>query len=277
MPTASSRGLDRFVRFGDVVQFTHPLVRSLAYYGVAASERRMIHRALAQEMDAPETADRAAWHLAMAATAPDEAVASQLELAAQRARHRGGYAATTTLLKRAASLSVDGHRRADRLLAAAAAALTSARPDQARAALDEVRRLQIDERQAAEALRLSGDAFFASAATDDAARELLAAAKAFMPIDPALARRTLLTSLIAAAWAPTEVLDDVCRFAVTIAEADVPVIGQRSVPDLFLSCSCTVEPGTSSSPLNCCGGPSRRSGARRRPTTSGWPFRPSFP
>jgi hypothetical protein len=226
--------LDRFVRFGDVAQFSHPLVRSLAYYGMPASERRTVHRALAQEMDSSETADRAAWHLAIAATAPDEAVASQLEQAAQRARHRGGYAATTTLLQRAATLSADEHRRADRLLAAAEAALTAARPDQARALLDEVRRLKTDERQAAVALRLSGEAFFVTAATDDAARELLAAAKALMPFHPALARRTLLSALISASWALTEVLEEVCSFAMTTLDAGLPAEDQRNVPDLFL-------------------------------------------
>jgi DNA-binding CsgD family transcriptional regulator len=226
--------LDRFVRFGDVVKFSHPLVRSLAYYGIPASERRTVHRALAREVDAGEAADRAAWHLAMAATGPDEAVASQLEQAAQRARHRGGYAATATLLQRAATLTADEHRRADRLLAASEAALTAARPDQARALLDEVRRLETTERQAAIAPRLSGEAFFATAATDDAARELLAAAKALMPFHPTLARRTLLTSLIAAVWAPSAALDEVCTFAATISEAHLPVDAVRSAPDLFL-------------------------------------------
>ena len=226
--------LEGFLRFGDVVQFSHPLVRSVAYYGTPAAERRAIHRGLAREMDSPETADRAAWHLAMAATTPDEAVASRLEQAGRRARLRGGYAATSTLLQRAAALSADGRRRAARLLSAAEAALAAARPEQARALLDDAQGLPMDERQAAEALRLSGDAFFATAATDDAARELLAAAQALLPLEPSLARRTLLTSLIAAAWGPTEVLDEVCSFTATIAEAHLSVDAVPNVPDLFL-------------------------------------------
>ena len=233
-PTVSSRSLIASSASATSCSSAIRCVRSLAYYGMPASERRTVHRALAREMDSAETADRAAWHLAMAATAPDEAVARQLEQAAQRARHRGGYAATTTFLQRAAALSVDEHRRADRLLAAAEAALNAARPDQARALLDEVRHLQTDERQAADALRLSGEAFFATAAIDDAARELLAAAKALMPLQPTLARRTLLTSLIAASWAPTEVLEEVCKFAATIAEAHLSVDALHNVPDLFL-------------------------------------------
>lgn len=94
----------------------------------------------------------------MSTTGPDEAVASQLEQAAQRMRDRGGYAANTALLRRAAALSADEHLRTDRLLAAADAGLTAARPDQARAMLEEARRRPTDERQAALASRLSGEA-----------------------------------------------------------------------------------------------------------------------
>jgi len=45
-------------------------------------------------------------------------------------RDRSGYAANMALLRRAAALSVDEYLRTDRLLAAADAALTAARPDQ---------------------------------------------------------------------------------------------------------------------------------------------------
>jgi hypothetical protein len=111
--------LDRLVSFGDGIRFGHPLVRSAAYYNRAISERRRIHGALAAEMDSAQNSDRVAWHLAMSATGPDEAIASKLEQAAQRMRDRGGYAANSALLRRAAALSVDGHFRAGRLLAAA--------------------------------------------------------------------------------------------------------------------------------------------------------------
>jgi tetratricopeptide (TPR) repeat protein len=183
-------------------------------------------------MDSPHNSDRVAWHLAMSATGPDEAIASKLEQAARRMRDRGSYAASSALLRRAAALSVDEHLRADRLLAAADAALTAGRPDQARAMLDEARRRPIDERQAALALRLSGEALFATGATDDAARELLAAAGPY-GVRSVLARQTLLIALMAANFAATDVFEEVRSFAAANVPADLPPDDLPSVVDLF--------------------------------------------
>ena len=70
--------------FGAGVAFRHPLVRAVAYHSVPAVRRRLIHRMLAEVTDASEQPDRVAWHLAMAATGPDE------ELAARLAQLAGG-------------------------------------------------------------------------------------------------------------------------------------------------------------------------------------------
>jgi hypothetical protein len=83
--------LDTFVRFGDGVQFSHPLVRSVAYYGMPASERRTLHRALAREMDSPKTSDRAAWHLALARRLPTKPSPSNWS---RRPNERGTEAGT---------------------------------------------------------------------------------------------------------------------------------------------------------------------------------------
>jgi DNA-binding CsgD family transcriptional regulator len=226
--------LGRLVSFGADVRFSHPLVRSAAYYGRPLAERRRIHGALAEVMDSPRNSDRAAWHLAMATTGPDEAVASRLEQAARRMRDRGGYAANSALLQRAAALSVDEHVGTGRLLAAADAALTAGRPEQARSMLEEARRRPIDERQAALALRLSGEALFATGATDHAARELLAAAKAVTAFDPSLARQTLLSALIAANFGAADAFEEVRSFAATIMPADLAPEDPTSAVDLFL-------------------------------------------
>jgi len=216
---------------GDMIRFTHPLERTVAYHSVPAPVRRRIHRELALGMDTPTNEDRVAWHLAMAATGPDDDVAGRLEHAAQRARDRGGYAATTALLEQSAALSVDQRLKTGRLLAAAEAALTAGRPGQARAMLDDAREGPADERQSALLLRLSGQALFAAGETDDAARGLLAAAKALMTPDPPLARRTLLEALVASQWGSADAFEEIRSFASAV---DVPG-DLTGLADLFLS------------------------------------------
>ena len=141
--------------FGPAVTFRHPLVRSVAYHSMPVSRRRLIHQTLAELTDAGEQPDRVAWHLAMAATGPDEELAARLAQVAGRAMDRGGYAATTTFLARAAELSADGQLRTGRLLAAAEAALTAGHPVQARALLDQAQSGATSDRQVATALRLA--------------------------------------------------------------------------------------------------------------------------
>ncbi|MGK8491648.1 ATP-binding protein [Nocardia asiatica] len=114
----------RLIELGPgTVTFRHPLIRSALTATATADERARAHQALAEVLTDP---DRRAWHRAAAAAGPDEQVARELEDVAERARHRGGAVAA---LERAADLSDDPGRRADRLLRAAELAVDSGRRD----------------------------------------------------------------------------------------------------------------------------------------------------
>ncbi len=139
------------VSFTPNVEFRHPLVRSAIYYSAAANDRRRAHAALAEALDTDADADRRAWHLGAAATEPDEQVARALEASADRARQRGGSSAAAFYLWRAAELTPDRHRAAERLLEAARAELVGGRGLRAREILERARASGLPERHQAEA------------------------------------------------------------------------------------------------------------------------------
>lgn len=112
---------DGLIEFGPRMRFHHPLIRSAAYRAADLTERRAIHRALAECTDVATDPDRRAWHRAQAAAGPDDEVADDLEQSAARARSRGGIAAAAAFLQRATVLTVDPSLRSSRALAAALA------------------------------------------------------------------------------------------------------------------------------------------------------------
>jgi DNA-binding CsgD family transcriptional regulator len=196
---AAAADLGGLAEVGSQVEFRHPLVRSVVYYATPLRQRRLIHQALAAAGDGAEP-DRVAWHLAMAAAGPDEAVAARLEQAAGRVRDRGGYAATVTFLSRAAELSADEGPRAGRLLAAAEAALIAGQPFRAGALLEEATPKLSDPLARAQARRLQGTIRLALGRAGEASSILLEAARARAPADVRMAREALLEALVAALY-----------------------------------------------------------------------------
>jgi len=186
---------------GARVVFRHPLVRSAVYRAASPQERRTVHRALAEATDPQADPDRRAWHRAEAAPGPDEEVAAELERSAGRARARGGVAAAAAFLERAAALTLDPARRADRALAAAEAKLQVAAFDAALGLLATAEVAPLDERQRARADLLRGQIAFVFRRGMEAPLLLLKAAREFEPLDVGVARLTYLEALSTAVFA----------------------------------------------------------------------------
>jgi DNA-binding CsgD family transcriptional regulator len=178
------------------VEFRHPLVRSAVYGGATTEDRRRAHHALAAVMDTERDPDRRALHLALAAVGPDEQLAAALEQSAAHARSRGGYIAESSLLVRAAGLTPDPQRKAGRLLAAAHAALLAGNTRYSESLLQESRPNLVDPIDIAQAQRLDGDLRFPLGQTHLAPSLLLAAARAFEPLDRVLSHHSLLGAFL---------------------------------------------------------------------------------
>jgi hypothetical protein len=101
------------------LEFSHTLLRSAVYHTADPSERAAAHRALADALRRDRDLDRRAWHLAAAATGPDQDAASALEHAGRSARHRGAFAVAGEAMARAAELSPENEIRVRQLLNAA--------------------------------------------------------------------------------------------------------------------------------------------------------------
>jgi len=194
------------VEFGARVVFRHPLVRSAVYRSASLRERQLVHRALAEATDPDSDPDRRAWHRAQAAPGPDEGVAGELERSAGRAQARGGVAAAAAFLERAAALTPEPARRAERLLAAAGAKRDAGAMEAALGLLLAVEAGPDDALRAAKVEHLRGGIAMEQRRSRDAARLLLRAARRFEACDIGLAREIYLEALTAAIWADD--LDD---------------------------------------------------------------------
>jgi DNA-binding CsgD family transcriptional regulator len=186
------------VDFGAQVRFGHPLVRSAVKAAAALDERHRVHSALAAATDADLDPDRRAWHLAHATAGLDEDVAAELERSAGRARARGGLAAGAAFHERAAELTPDPIRRAQRALLAAQGKHQAGAPDAALRLLALAQAGPLDELDRARAQLLHAQVTFAMTRGRDAPPLLLEAARRLEPLDTTLARGTYLEAFAAA-------------------------------------------------------------------------------
>jgi DNA-binding CsgD family transcriptional regulator len=230
--SAAGAGL---LEFGAHVRFRHPLVRSMAYRSSSLKDRQEVHRALAEVTDPQVDPDRRAWHLAQAAPGPDEDVAAELERSAGRAQARGGVAAAAAFLERAALLTREPARRAQRLLAAARAKRDAGALDAALGLLAAVEDGPDDGLRTAEMERLRGQIALDQRRGSDATRLLLSAARRFEPLNPGLARETHLEALWEAAmWAGDPGTVGGVREAAEAARAAPPGPDPPRVVDVLL-------------------------------------------
>ena len=182
------------------VRFRHPLVRAGAYRGMPLEDRRRAHAAIAEATDAEADPDRRAWHLALAAAGPDEALARELERSAARAQARGGQPAAAAFLERAVDLTLDPALRAERALAAAEARFLAG------SAEDALRLARVAEHGPLKPIHgvridvLRGRVAVIQRRAGDAPPLLLAAARRLEALDRDLAREAYRDALIAAIY-----------------------------------------------------------------------------
>jgi hypothetical protein len=182
------------------VRFRRPSIRSAVYRGLSVGERRRVHTALAGASDEHADEDRRARHLAAAAMEPDEAVAAELERAAERARGKGGYAARASLLRRAVELTPDDTRRAIRALSLAEAEPIAGNLSAAREVVDQALPRLKDDRLRGTAMRLDGAILFAAGMATEASG-VLASAASILAQHESAARETLLEAFEASVYA----------------------------------------------------------------------------
>jgi len=204
------------------VTFRHPLARSAVYWSAGGPERRAAHRALAEATDRNVDPDRRAWHLAAAAAGPDEEVARELELSADRAQARGGLAAAAALLQRAVALTADPRRRADLALAAAQASLGAGAFEVARGLLAAAEAGPLDELGRARVDLLRAELAFAQNRGSDAPLLLLQAARKLETLDVRLSRNTYLEAWGAALFAGRHASASLLDVSAAVARAPKP-------------------------------------------------------
>jgi DNA-binding CsgD family transcriptional regulator/tetratricopeptide (TPR) repeat protein len=183
------------------VTFRHPLVRSTAYRSASANERRAAHAALADATDPDLEPDRRVWHRAQASAVPDEKLAAELEQMAERARARGGLAASAAFLESAVRLTPDPAHRSERALAAAEQKVDAGAFGDAERLLRTAATGSESALVRARTERLAARIDLARAFDDrEALNRALDAARRLLRLDPKLGREALLEAFLASRY-----------------------------------------------------------------------------
>ena len=198
---AAAADTEQLLDIGSRVRFRHPLVRSAAYVAGSPEDRRAAHLTLAAATDAQADPERRVWHLAAAATGPDEEVATALEQAAAKIQARAGLAASAAFLQRSVTLTAEPGRYTERALAAALAQLHAGAFDSALGLLARAEAHAVDDLQRARVEMLRGQVEWASVAGREAPVLLLRAAKRLEALHAGLARETYLYAWVASSLA----------------------------------------------------------------------------
>jgi DNA-binding CsgD family transcriptional regulator len=180
------------VRIDGGVAFRHPLVRSAVYRAATRSERREAHEALAAAVSDPVSG---AWHRAVVADRPDEALAGELEGAAAQAAARSAHATAAVTFERAADLSEESASRGRRLRGAAQAAMDAGRLDGALALVGRSRALLADPFELAQLDVICATEAGRRGSPADGSRMLREAAQAIAQAAPELATEIALWSV----------------------------------------------------------------------------------
>ncbi|MFI9360372.1 ATP-binding protein [Kitasatospora sp. NPDC053057] len=204
------------------IAFRHPLLRSAILQRAPHHQRLTVHRTIAEAL--PE-GDRRTWHLALAATSPDAALADALERTAVRTGRRGGHGGAAAY-ERAARLTPDRDGATRRLVLAAEAATEEGELARAEALADEAAARTDSPLAHALLDQVRATAHFWRGSYPTAYRLLLDAALAVdgAAIEPAYAARMLVQAFHAAWYAGEEPVADVLdRLAALPLAADDPL------------------------------------------------------
>jgi class 3 adenylate cyclase/TolA-binding protein len=208
------------------IRFAHPLLASMIYGAASRERRRQLHKRLAMVVSDPEERAR---QLALSTVDPDEAVAAELEQAAERAAGKGAQQAAAELFGSAVRLT-PAHKTEElvrRTLGQTAALLAAGDVAGARTLAEQAAAASPAGARRAEALYLMGEILWVTGSFQGATENLeLALAEA--PEDRKLAAR------VYPKFVYFNVANDPPR-AVELADAAMKTLDPERAPGAFAS------------------------------------------